>query len=449
MSADDILPMGSVGPVPAYADIASYKMVFGGLHVWEGDGWKEESMSWKTSCYVAANLTGPLEITYSGPEAQDFLSGLSINNVYKWPIGTSKHLVMPDKNGLIANHGLAIRDTEDSFRQLASLPWAVYQLESAKMDVQVSVRDIFILQVAGPTSLQVLEKLLGRSLRDLKFLAIQQIQIPGLDAELDLEVSRIGMVGTLAYEIRGPLANGPEVYDAVYQAGKEFGIKRLGWRTYAVNHTEGGFPQLNGTFCASVLADSEFMGSPLGALMHASLTGSIDPADLRARLRTPQEVNWAWMTKFDHDFIGRDAIEAEAENPRRKTVILRWNREDILDIFASHFEPGEEYKYLEFPVAPQMMSGGHADLVTKDGKQVGVASAAIYSYYYREMLSQCTIDIDQAEIGNEVILHWGDYGHRIKQVRATVERFPYLDLPRNKDYDLSSVPSAVPATVSL
>jgi hypothetical protein len=59
------------------------------------------------------------------------------------------------------------------------------------------------------------------------------------------------------------------------------------------------------------------------------------------------------------------------------------------------------------------------------------------------MLSQCVIDIGEAEIGNEVILHWGDYGKRIKQIRATVERFPYLDLPSNRDYDLSGVPSGI------
>ncbi len=41
------------------------------------------------------------------------------------------------------------------------------------------------------------------------------------------------------------------------------------------------------------------------------------------------------------------------------------------------------------------------------------------------------LDIEQAVIGNKVIVHWGDHGGRIKQVRATVDRYPYLDEPRN------------------
>ena len=46
-----------------------------------------------------------------------------------------------------------------------------------------------------------------------------------------------------------------------------------------------------------------------------------------------------------------------------------------------------------------------------------------------------TIDIDQATIGNEVVVQWGDYGGRIKNVRATVERFPYLSEGRNDQVD--------------
>lgn len=433
-----------IGAVPAYPDVPTYKNIFGSLHVWEGDGWKDESMSWKTGCYVAANLTGPMQVRYRGPGAQELLSRTSINDVYNWPIGTSKHLVSTTSDGIVANHGLAVRDGEQEFRQLAALPWAAYKsLSMPDLDVAFEFENIFILQIAGPTSVQVIERLLGRSIRDLDFLQIQKIDIPGIDGQFDLELSRIGMVGTLAYEIRGAYELSPRVYDAVYRAGQDFGIKRLGWRTYVVNHTEGGFPQVNCTFLPSSVRDEGFNAGFMNGSLNTVHTGSIDPSDTRARERTPGEVNWLWMAKFDHEFEGREAVLAEKEHPTRKTVILRWNHDDIADIFASHFRPGEEYKYLEFPSAPQQLAGGHADLVTKDGRQVGVASSSIYSYYYREMLTQTSINLDQAEIGNEVVLHWGDFGRRIKEVRATVERFPYLDLPSNRNFDLSTTPSGV------
>jgi len=432
----------SIGAVPYYGDGMTYKTIFGGLLVWEGDGWKRESMSWKEGCYVASNLTGPPETNLRGPDAQELLSRVSMNNVYKWPIGKSKHLVMCDEGGNIATHGLAVRDGAEAFR-LYTLSWPAYKAEALNLDVQFSYRSIFVLQIAGPTSLQVLERAAGQSLRDLDFLAFREIRLGGVDAEIAMEVSRVGMTGGLAYELRGPYELGPTVYDAVYQAGKDLGIVRLGWRTYFVNHTEGGFPQFNCSFTASVLGDTGFMNSPFGANLFGQCTGSIDGKNMAARFRTPHEVGWSWMAKFDHDFIGRDAVQAELNHPKRTIVTLRWNSEDAVDIFASHFLPGEEYQMLEFPCAPQQPAGGHADLVTKDGSAVGVASAVVYSYYYRAMLSQCTLDIGQATIGNEVIVHWGEFGKRIKQVRATVERFPYLALPRNQNYDLSSVPSGL------
>ena len=447
---DGVTPLTATD-VPIYPDIPTYANVLGGLHIYEGDGWKTESMSYKTSAYIASNLSGTPAITFRGPDAQEALSRMSMNNVYNWPVGTSKHLVQPDDNGYIANHGLVVRDGEDTFRQLAAGSWPLFKALSFGLDVDVSLSEVFIFQIAGPASIQILERLVGEDLRAVEFLASRRVTIPGLSPETEVELSRIGMAGTLAYELRGPLEHGPEVFDAVYRAGQDFDIKRSGWRTYYVNHTEGGFPQMLGSFLPSSIADAEYQEHPSFppflrsfATDPSTLSGSIDSADLSARFRTPSEVNWGWMAKFDHDFIGRAAVEAEAANRRRKTVTLRWNTEDILDVFASQFQQGEEYKNFEFPITPQkLVPGGHADLVTKDGKPIGVSSVVAYSYYYRQTISQSTIDLDESAIGNEVIVHWGDSGGRIKQIRATVQRFPYLDLPSNKDYDLSSIPSGV------
>lgn len=433
--------MRSMAGVPVYPDVKLYGFALGDMRIWEADDWKEASMSWKTGCYIHGGLSGPQEQTFRGPDAQKFLSSLVINNVYNWPIGTSKHLVLCDKDGLVATHGLATRDSEDSFRQFACAPLAFFHAQNSNLNFKASVRQIFIFQIAGPTSLQVLERVTGEDLRDVKFLLVRPVKIAGFDVEI--EISRIGMAGNLAYELRGPLEAGPAVYDKVYQAGKDLGMKRLGWRTYMVNHTEGGFPQMEGSFVGSYAADPNIMKAFFGVPTIHTLTGSTAPSDWRARMRTPSENGWGWMAKFDHDFIGRPAVEAEVANPKRTIVTLRWNPEDVVDIFTSLVKPGEEYKTLELPCTPQAPAGSHADHVIKDGKNVGISSAVVYSYYYREFLTLCTIDIDQAHIGNEVIVEWGDYGKRIKDVRAIVSRFPYLDLPRNQDYDLSTVPSGL------
>jgi vanillate/3-O-methylgallate O-demethylase len=321
-------------------------------------------------------------------------------------------------------------------------PWANYQAAKSRFDVQATVQDIYLFQIAGPTSLQTLERATGESLRDVDFLRFRPTRVDGIPTE----ITRIGMAGTLAYELHGPLEQGPAVYDAVVRAGADLGLQRLGWRTYTVNHVEGGFPQLIWTFMFTAIEDPGFRAIAGGddSIWKPIVSGSVDPGDARARYRTPVELDWHRGARFDHDFIGREALEKEVADPKRTIVTLRWNSDDVIDIYASLLRPGDEYKTLELPTHPHLRGvHAHADHVIKDGKEVGVSSGTVYSYYYREVISHCTIDLDCTEIGTEVIVKWGDFGGKIKDVRATVERYPYLELERNQTYDISQVPSGV------
>jgi vanillate/3-O-methylgallate O-demethylase len=242
------------------------------------------------------------------------------------------------------------------------------------------------------------------------------------------------MTGNLAYELHGPTEDGPKIYDAVYRAGQEFGIERLGWGTYLVNHVEGGFPQVTWTFIPVPGMPDEAARAFIGQFF--KISGSVDPANLRARFRTPVEVGWHRMCKFDHDFLGRAALETEVANPKRTVVTLRWNPADVIDIYASLLRSGEAYKPIDLPYAPNVWPQAHADHILKDGRQIGISSGTIYSYYFREVLSMGCIDIDASKIGTEVTVQWGNYGSRIKNVRAAVERFPYLTEGRNSDLDV-------------
>jgi glycine cleavage system aminomethyltransferase T len=424
-------------PHPFYDDLRMYTRAYGRMKAFAFNGWKRESLSWKTGCYIHAGLSGPSQTTFTGPQAPEFLSGLCINGFETFRVGGTKHAVMLTDEGLVACHALMHRDAEDRFRMFAAPPWAIYQAVKSPLDVQFSVEDIYLLQVAGPTSLQTLEQATGEDLRDIGFLDYRPTTVDGVATE----ICRIGMSGTLAYEMRGPIADGPKLYDAVVRAGADFGLERLGWRTYMVNHVEGGFPQLTWTFMFAAYEDpgyADFVRANDDDLLIVS--GSVDPADMRARYRTPVELDWHRAARFDHDFIGRAALEAEVADPKRTIVTLRWNPEDVIDIYASLFRDGEPYTTLELPL--QFFHRGahaHADHVLHDGQPVGVSSGTIYSLYFREVISHGCIDLELAREGTEVIVQWGDHGGPIKDVRAIVARYPYLDLEPNQTYDVKSI----------
>jgi len=425
--------------VPFYSDYPLFNLGGGAPRQWEFNGWKQESMSWKTGCYIHGGLSGPAQFLYEGPEAESFLSQICVNSITDFKVGTAKHAIMCAETGHIAGHGVLQRPARDQFRLFVAGPWSRYQHSRTTFDVKETVENNYLFQVAGPNSLRTMEKVTQENLRDINYLRYRQTRIAGRP----VQIMRMGMAGTIAYELHGPIEDGPAIYEEVYQAGLEFGIERLGWLTYPVNHIEAGFPQQSWTFIVAAFADQGFneyvkkvkplrFNSPV-------FSGSIDPNDMQSRFRNPFELGWGRSVRFDHDFIGRTALENEHANPKRTIVTLVWNADDVLDIYASLLRPGQEYKYLELPVTPNYRAVlAHADHVSKGGRMVGVSSGVAYSYYYRQVMSHCVIDLSEAQIGNEVDLHWGDFGGRIKQVRAVVARYPYLNEADNKNLDASS-----------
>lgn len=400
------------------------------IRAWEFSGWQKESLSWKEGCYIHAGLsqTGPIVI--KGPEAKKYLQSIVINSLEKFPVGSMKHGVMINEAGLITAHGIIQKMSESEYHSFAGGPPGPQAELEVPYDCTLEKREDYLFQIAGPTSLALLEKVTGENLKDIGFLKFRDTSIGGIK----IEIARIGMSGNLAYELHGPLEDGPAIYDAVYQAGQEFGLERLGWGTYLVNHVEGGFPQVTWTFVPAV--DEELW--PF-AKEFWQTSGSVDPNEMRPRTRTPVEVRWHNMARFDHEFAGSEVLEAEIGNPKRTTVTLQWNVDDVMDLFASLLRQGDVYKPLDLPYSPQRWPMAHADHITKNGKTVGYSSGTAYSYHFRKVLSMGCIDLDLSDIGTEVVVQWGDCDGPIKNIRATVEPFPYLSEGRNSDVNVGNL----------
>jgi vanillate/3-O-methylgallate O-demethylase len=138
--------------------------------------------------------------------------------------------------------------------------------------------------------------------------------------------------------------------------------------------------------------------------------------------------------KFDHDFIGRDALEQiDAESQRRK-VTLAWEGEDVAKIQASLYElETEPYMFFDVPIA-NYGSSNFDSVVDRDGNVVGVSMFTGYSANEKRALSLATID-PGAELGTELELVWGEPNggskkatvepHRQINVRVVVSPAPY------------------------
>ncbi len=400
--------------------------------------WQDESLSWKESCYIG-DWSFLWERRFKGPDALKLFSDISVNSFAKFDIGQSKHVIHCDDNGKVIHEGILSRLSDDEFMLFGrGCFWADYKLRHGKYNCTSKADDWFNLQVSGPNAIHVVEKASGQSLRDVKFMHSGKIRIAGCE----MLALRQGMAGEIGFELQGPSQHHKAVYDAIMAAGKDYGIRKLGGRTVFINHLEACFPTIITDYCPAIFSDAmeeyrnEFQAAMPGFAVTFNIAGSFEANDISAWYRSPVELGWGKNVKFDHDFIGRKALEPEVASPRRVMRTLVWNADDIVSVYASLFKQDQPFDYMEMPRDQRGFM--YADRVEKNGKLVGVATSRGYSYYFRQMLSLCTIDVAQSEPGTEVEVIWGNPGTPQKKVRATVAPAPYKK--DNRRADLAAVP---------
>lgn len=413
-------------PAGSYPNIARFGQP-------EYTGWIDESMSWKESCYIG-DWSWIQERRLRGPDVEKLLASISVNSFAKVAIGQSKHLIHTNEAGKVIHEGILSRLDDQEYMLFGRGGyWADHMLRHGNFDVESIEDDWYNFQVSGPLAIHVVEKAAGQNMRDIKFMHSGEVMIAGCK----VRALRQGMAGEIGYELQGPRAESLAIYNAILEAGKEFGIRRLGGRVSGVNHIEACFPTIIVDYLPAIFEPEttaylkEFMAAMPTFATTFNVAGSYEGKSISDYYRSPVELGWGKTIKFDHDFIGRNALEEELAHPRRQIRTLVWNADDVTEVFASLFCKGTPYAVMDLP--RDQRGYMWADKVTKNGNVVGVATSRGYSYYFREMLSLAVMDVDHAEIGTEVVVLWGEPGGPQKEVRAIIAPAPYKQDNRRAD----------------
>ena len=222
------------------------------------------------------------------------------------------------------------------------------------------------------------------------------------------------------------------------------GLRQVGSRVYATNTLESGWIPcpLPAIFTGDELkAYREWLPAD-GYEGTGSLGGSYYADDISGYYATPHDLGYWPFVKFDHDFVGRDALEAMGDEPERRKVTLAWNGEDVASAMGSLFEKGEAAKYINLPLS-NYATWPH-DKLLHDGDMVGVSTFSGYSYNERSMLSLGYVDAD-VPVGAELVLVWGEEGggstkpvverHRQAEIRVVVSPCPYSEVVRTSYHE--------------
>ena len=227
------------------------------------------------------------------------------------------------------------------------------------------------------------------------------------------------------------------------QAGTDFGLHQVGSRAYATNTLESGWIP---SPLPAVFTGDEMKAYRSGSLQTGTRAparwGSFASADISDYYLTPHDLGYWPFVKFDHEFVGREALLEMADRPRRKKVSLAWNGDDVEQAVGSLFEKGDPVKYLDTPLSNY--STWPYDKVLVDGEAVGVSTFSGYSYNERSYLSLAMVDVG-VEVGTEITLVWGEEDggsskpvverHRQAEFRVIVSPCPYSEVARSTYHD--------------
>jgi vanillate/3-O-methylgallate O-demethylase len=416
----------------------------------EFSNWRDEQVAWRETSALFDQSHHMLDLQVEGPGTIDLLSHLGVNSFETFAVNKAKQLVVCSPDGYVIGDAILFFLDDDKVRIVgrpSAHNWVQYHAETGDYDVEVSRdertavnpsggRELYRFQVQGPTAMDVLQKANGGPLPEIAFFNMGELTIGGRP----VRALHHGMSGVPGLELWGPWEEREDVRSAIVEAGRDFGLRQVGSRAYATNTLESGWIPcpLPAIFTGDELkAYREWLPAD-GYEGTGSLGGSYYSADISDYYVTPHDLGYWPFVRFDHDFVGREALEALAEQPRWKKVTLAWSGEDVAHAVSTMFDKGDPAKYIDVPLSNY--ATWPYDKVLRDDEPVGVSTFSGYSYNERSYLSLAMVDVD-VEYGAEVTLVWGEEHrgsskpvverHRQVDIRAIVSPAPYSEVARS------------------
>jgi glycine cleavage system aminomethyltransferase T len=418
----------------------------------EFSNWRVEQRAWNDSCVLFNQSYHMAELMVEGPDAFEFLNGIGINSFKNFVPDRAKQFVPVSHDGFVIGDVILFYLAENKFNLVGRAPtlnWITFHAETGDHDVTLTYdertaarpdpenRRHYRYQVQGPNSAKVIEDVTGKPAPELKFFHMCWMEIGGKK----VHALRHGMAGQPGFELMGPWEEREAVHSALVEAGKAHDMRLVGGRTYSSNTLESGWipSPLPAIYTGEAMKPYREWLTGKDYEANASIGGSYVPDSVEGYYLSPWDLGYGFFVKFDHDFIGRAALEKMAEQPKRKKVTLALDNASVTDAIYTQFtKEGLRAKFMDFPSAVYAMHP--FDRVEVDGELIGLSTWIGYTANEGKMLTLAMVDEKYAEPGTEVDFIWGepDGGtskptvepHRQVTIKAIVAPTPYSEVAR-------------------
>lgn len=408
--------------------------------------WRDEQRSWRQSIALHDQSYHMHSLHVRGPGAMACLQYLSVNTFRNFEVGAAKQLLACSPDGYVIGDAILYRLEDEHFLVVgnpATTDWVEFNVAELDFDVSAELdpmwalnrekrRSFYRYQVEGPNAWELLEELHGAPLPEIKFFKSDTLNIAGCE----VRGMRHTMGGVPGLELSGPWDDRRAVKQALVKAGKKYGLRQIGSIAYFTTVIESGWwaVPVSAVYTGDGMSAYRDKLSAKHASMRMSLGGSFYSENIEDYYLTPYDLNYGHLVKFDHDYIGRDALEKMKDQPHREKVTLVWNADDVLAIMQSQFTEEQSALPITMPLAATARMH-YDDVRDGDGNHIGLSVYPCYTANEGAMMSLASIDAAHAEFGSEVTVIWGENGggarsdgniepHKQVKIRATVAPCP-------------------------
>ena len=296
---------------------------------------------------ILCDVSVERQVEITGPDAFKFTQLLTPRDLSNIKIGQCKYVLITNNEGGILNDPVLLRLAENHFwLSLADsdvLLWAQGVAINSGLNVNISEPDVSPLQLQGPTSKEIMIKLFGDSIKDIKYYWFKEYNLD----DIPLVVSRTGWSSEFGYELfLRDGSKGNKLYEKIMNAGKEYGLQP--GHTSSIRRIEGGM--------LSYHADADIHTNPF-------------------------ELGFDRLVSLDNDieFIGKAALKKiKAEGIKRKQVGLEIDCKPL---------PGPNTTFWS---------------IKKDNKKIGKVTSAVYSPRLKKNIALAMISIQNSKIGTDI-----------------------------------------------
>lgn len=391
--------------------------------------WREWSGYWASSAYAdahdieynaireAAALidVSPLyKYRITGRDALALTDRVITRDASRLDVGRVYYTPWCDEHGKVIDDGTVHRVADDEVFWTAADPqfrWLSLNARGLDVEIEDVTESVAAVALQGPFARAVLEEATEQPFDDVRYFRRRDSRLvsttkargKGTGGGIDVGVSRTGYTGDLGYELWIPAERAADAWDALWNAGRAYGIRPAGMLALDVVRLEAGL----------VLLEVDYTSS-----RHA-----LNPE----QSYSPYELAMGKLVDLDKasDFVGRLALQREQAKggpPRRLVgVQLEWN--DIERSFSRQGLPPAISASVDRSAVPVFAPGSD--------RQVGKLTSHGWSPILKQAIGLVSVPPRYEAVGSKLAVEWTVEGHR-GRVDATVVPLPFLDLPRKR-----------------